>query len=350
MDLGAFLDEDYDSDDYDHSINYGDGYDDYEGVDFSEYIDAEEGEGSEMSPVGTVLKDGTCDEKNKSDRSETRRDSQIILHRHSGDEEKTNMDIENGASEENMATERKKKEKRKSQEDGVESEQNDGIEIAIEVKKKKDSIIESNMKRKLAWISRMGDLEEKKENRQRSMGSNQSRTTVIHEDKAIKERSPSILSTRCAKAAYYSSAISFISDLGTAERQDISLLYMARGTGWLLGMLPGPSRAVNCAGWKPWNLHMLVLFASEGRTVPVRGSICVSLKQKETHDNRVVCHSNGWSSSVSKDDMPIILVRFIGYPISELLNCLWKCLRDEVKANMEKRKLLEDWIRGEGRY
>lgn len=145
MDLGAFLDEDHDSDDYDHSINYGDGYDDYEGVDFSEYIDAEEGEGSEMSPVGTVLKDATCDEKNKSDRSETRRDSQIILHRHSGDEEKTNMDIENGASEENMATERKKKEKRKSQEDGVESEQNDGIEIAIEVKKKKDSIIESNV-------------------------------------------------------------------------------------------------------------------------------------------------------------------------------------------------------------
>ncbi|KAI3860980.1 hypothetical protein MKW92_046652 [Papaver armeniacum] len=142
MDLGAFLDkycdEDYDWDDYDHSINYGDGYDDYEGVDFSEYIDAEKGEGNEISPVGTVLKDAIGDEKNKSDRSETRRDSQIILHRHSGDEEKTNLDIEDGASEE------KTKEKRKSQEDGVVSEQNDGIEIAIEAKKKKDSISKSD--------------------------------------------------------------------------------------------------------------------------------------------------------------------------------------------------------------
>ncbi|KAI3841135.1 hypothetical protein MKX03_007863 [Papaver bracteatum] len=148
MDLDAFLDkycdEDYDWDDYDHSINYGDGYDDYDGVDFSEYIDAQEGKGNEMSTVGTVLKDATGDEKNKSDRSETRRDSQFILHHHSGDEEKTNMDIENGASEENMATERKKKEKRKSQEDGVVSKQNDGIEIAIGAKKKKDSISKSD--------------------------------------------------------------------------------------------------------------------------------------------------------------------------------------------------------------
>ncbi|KAI3902235.1 hypothetical protein MKW92_022979 [Papaver armeniacum] len=130
MDLGAFLDkycdEDYDWDDYDHSINYGDGYDDYEVVDFSEYIDAEKGEGNEISPVGTVLKDAIGDEKNKSDRSETRRDSQIILHRHSGEE--------------------KTKEKRKSQEDGVVSEQSSGIEIAIEAKKKKDSISKSDFK------------------------------------------------------------------------------------------------------------------------------------------------------------------------------------------------------------
>ncbi|KAI3841150.1 hypothetical protein MKX03_007878 [Papaver bracteatum] len=136
MDLDAFLDkycdEEYDWDDYDHSINYGDGYDDYDGVDFSEYIDAQEGKGNEMSTVGTVLKDATGDEKNKSDRSETRRDSQFILHHHSGDEEKTNMDIEDGASEDNT---------RKSQEDGVDS---DGIEIAIEVKKKKDSISKSD--------------------------------------------------------------------------------------------------------------------------------------------------------------------------------------------------------------
>ncbi|KAI3935569.1 hypothetical protein MKW92_027291 [Papaver armeniacum] len=148
MDLGAFLDkycdEDYDWDDYDHSINYGDGYDDYEGVDFSEYIDAEEGQGNEVSPLGTFLKDATGDEKNKSDRSETRRDTQFILHHHSGDEEKTNMDIEDGASEDNMANERNKKEKRKSREDGVDSEQNGSIEIAIEVNKKKDFICESD--------------------------------------------------------------------------------------------------------------------------------------------------------------------------------------------------------------
>ncbi|KAI3860981.1 hypothetical protein MKW92_046653, partial [Papaver armeniacum] len=57
-------------------------------------------------------------------------------------EEKTNMHIGNGASEENMATERKKREKRKSREDGVGSEQNDSIEIDIEVKKNEKSISE----------------------------------------------------------------------------------------------------------------------------------------------------------------------------------------------------------------
>ncbi|KAI3938592.1 hypothetical protein MKW98_016097 [Papaver atlanticum] len=61
-------------------------------------------------------------------------------------------------------------------------------------------------------------------------------------------------------------------------------LHMAQGTGWLLGMLH-----------RPRNLHMLVLFASDDRNLPVRGSICVSLKHKETHDSGVVCHSNGWT-------------------------------------------------------
>ncbi|KAI3838346.1 hypothetical protein MKX03_005474 [Papaver bracteatum] len=55
------------------------------------------------------------------------------------------MDIEDGALEENISTEGKKKEKRKSQEDRVESEHNDGIEIAIEVKKKKDSISKNDV-------------------------------------------------------------------------------------------------------------------------------------------------------------------------------------------------------------
>ncbi|RZC81931.1 hypothetical protein C5167_044496, partial [Papaver somniferum] len=46
-------------------------------------------------------------------------------------------------------------------------------------------------------------------------------------------------------------------------------------------MLPGTSRAVNCAGWKQWNLRILVLIACEGCTVPVRGLICVSVKHKK---------------------------------------------------------------------
>ncbi|KAI3880597.1 hypothetical protein MKX03_037469 [Papaver bracteatum] len=42
--------------------------------------------------------------------------------------------------EEDMSTGMMKKSKRKSQEDGVESEQNDDIKTAIEVKKKKKSV------------------------------------------------------------------------------------------------------------------------------------------------------------------------------------------------------------------
>ncbi|MCL7026700.1 hypothetical protein MKW94_008724 [Papaver nudicaule] len=125
---------------------------DYDGVYFS---DNEEGEYSdemsegeyydEMSAVGTVSKEATIvdAEKKKPDMSGTSMGSRLLLNHLSGDEEKTNMDIEDGAIEENMATERKKNVKRKTQEDGVESEQNDDIVIVVEVKKKKDSISKS---------------------------------------------------------------------------------------------------------------------------------------------------------------------------------------------------------------
>ncbi|MCL7030620.1 hypothetical protein MKW94_016336 [Papaver nudicaule] len=125
---------------------------DYDGVYFSDnekddYSDEmSEGEYSdEMSAVGTVSKEATIlgDEKKKSYMSSI--DTKLISHHLNSDEEKTNMDIEDGASEEIMATERKKKEKRKTQEDGVESEQNDDIETAIEVKKKKESISKSDV-------------------------------------------------------------------------------------------------------------------------------------------------------------------------------------------------------------
>ncbi|KAI3902234.1 hypothetical protein MKW92_022978, partial [Papaver armeniacum] len=81
------------------------------------------------------------DERRKQEVLGTRMDTQLILHHHHN-EEKTNMHIGDGASEENMATERKKREKRKSREDGVGSEQNDSIEIDIEVKKNEKSISE----------------------------------------------------------------------------------------------------------------------------------------------------------------------------------------------------------------
>ncbi|KAI3981834.1 hypothetical protein MKX01_017251 [Papaver californicum] len=83
---------------------------DYEG----EYIGDIKSEGNNMSPVIDMM---------------------LVLN-----EEKTNMDIEDGASEQNMATERKKKEKRKTKEHGVEPEQKYGFETAIEVKKNKNSI------------------------------------------------------------------------------------------------------------------------------------------------------------------------------------------------------------------
>ncbi|KAI3912990.1 hypothetical protein MKW92_014419 [Papaver armeniacum] len=90
-----------------------------------------------MMSVETVMKDAKilADEKKKSDNSGTRMDTRSNFHQNSGDEENIKMDIEGGPSEPSMATVGKKMEKRKSQEDGVESEQNDGIAVPIEVKK-----------------------------------------------------------------------------------------------------------------------------------------------------------------------------------------------------------------------
>ncbi|MCL7032931.1 hypothetical protein MKW94_008122 [Papaver nudicaule] len=120
-----------------HGLIYGDGYCDYaDGY----FYDKENGwDGMEMSPVSNedAIIVGT-DDKKQSDMPESSMVTQSISHTLSGDEEKTNMDIKDGASAENMPTKRQKKEKRKSQEDGVESELNDGKETAIEVKKKKD--------------------------------------------------------------------------------------------------------------------------------------------------------------------------------------------------------------------
>ncbi|MCL7049932.1 hypothetical protein MKW94_029583 [Papaver nudicaule] len=131
-------------DEYDDSIEYGDGYCDYaEGY----FYDEENGWGGmEMSPVSNedAIIVGTDDKKQSDMPEESSMDTQSISHPLS-DEERTNMDIKDGASVDNMATERRKKEKRKSQDDGVESEQNDRNEIAIEVKKKKDSISKSDV-------------------------------------------------------------------------------------------------------------------------------------------------------------------------------------------------------------
>ncbi|XP_026430669.1 H/ACA ribonucleoprotein complex subunit 4-like isoform X1 [Papaver somniferum] len=181
MDLQDFVDNyrSGDEDVYDDSIVYGDGYDDYEGECFYLSTDDDEGE-------GTIPNDARIlgDEKKKPDMSGTRMEKELSSHHLSGDGEKTNMDIEDKALEENMATERKKKEKRKSQEDGVESEQNSGMEIAIEVKKKKDSISKNDVQKDGIETS----VEVK----------------VLHKDEAIKEQIPSIHSTTCAKAAYNS--------------------------------------------------------------------------------------------------------------------------------------------------
>ncbi|MCL7046925.1 hypothetical protein MKW94_022038 [Papaver nudicaule] len=126
---------------------YGDGYCDYDGIYIGPDASDSDDEWNQMSPMGTVSNDAMVlgDEKKKSDMPESSIDTQSISHLLRDDEEKANMDIEDGVSEENMATERKKKEKRKTQEDGIESEQNDGIEIAFQVKKKKDSKSKSDV-------------------------------------------------------------------------------------------------------------------------------------------------------------------------------------------------------------
>ncbi|MCL7024020.1 hypothetical protein MKW94_022027, partial [Papaver nudicaule] len=114
--------------------DYADGY----------FYDEENGwDGMEMSPVSNDDTIILGDEKKNSDMPES--SMELISHTLSGDVEKTNMGIKDGASVENMATERQKREKRKSQEDRVESEQIDGNETAIEVKKKKDSISKSDV-------------------------------------------------------------------------------------------------------------------------------------------------------------------------------------------------------------
>ncbi|KAI3838350.1 hypothetical protein MKX03_005478 [Papaver bracteatum] len=127
---------------------YTDGDFDYDGECFYDDDDDDE---VEWSTLSTSAKDIVMrakileDEKKKSGMTGTSLDTQSNFHHPGGDEEKTNMDIEDGASEENIFTERKKKEKRKSQEDRVESEQNDGIEIATELKKRKDSISKNDV-------------------------------------------------------------------------------------------------------------------------------------------------------------------------------------------------------------
>ncbi|KAI3938593.1 hypothetical protein MKW98_016098 [Papaver atlanticum] len=49
-----------------------------------------------------------------------------------------------------------------------------------------------------------------------------------------------------------------------------ALLYVIYGTAELLRIISGPAVVVNCAIWKPRNVHMLV-FARDDRTIPIRG-------------------------------------------------------------------------------
>ncbi|KAI3838348.1 hypothetical protein MKX03_005476 [Papaver bracteatum] len=122
--------------------SYCDGYADYEGENFYSDDDDE----MLMMSVDTATKDAKilADEKKNLDMSGTSLDTLSNFRQHTGDDEKVKMDIEGGCSEENKEIEGKKKEKRKLQEDGVESEQKDSTETAIEVKKKKDSVSKSD--------------------------------------------------------------------------------------------------------------------------------------------------------------------------------------------------------------
>ncbi|KAI3945784.1 hypothetical protein MKW98_023058 [Papaver atlanticum] len=78
--LEKYCDQDFDSDDYDHS-NYCHAYCcDSEGVDFGDYVDDEEGEGNEMSSMGTV----SCQSYVMRRKNQTRRKQEwihkLILH------------------------------------------------------------------------------------------------------------------------------------------------------------------------------------------------------------------------------------------------------------------------------
>ncbi|RZC81101.1 hypothetical protein C5167_043677 [Papaver somniferum] len=119
--------------------SYCDGYKDYEGEIFYSDDDDE----MSMMSVETVMKDAKilADEKKKSDMLGTRMDAQSYSHHHWGysansSEVACEMDIEDGPSEPSMATVGKKKEKRKLQEDGVESEKNDGIARRFHVQRR----------------------------------------------------------------------------------------------------------------------------------------------------------------------------------------------------------------------
>ncbi|KAI3875162.1 hypothetical protein MKW92_047274 [Papaver armeniacum] len=121
--------------------------------------ESDEGEGDRkgMPQVGTGIDDATIlgDEKQKSEVSGTdgasakksnnkkmsEGDAEPVEKEKLGANKATDVD----ASEEDMLTEMKgKKEKRELQEDGVESEQNDGIGASIELKKQYNSSISTS--------------------------------------------------------------------------------------------------------------------------------------------------------------------------------------------------------------
>ncbi|KAI3944423.1 hypothetical protein MKW98_006584 [Papaver atlanticum] len=111
--------------------------------------DDDEVDRNRMPQVGTGINDATIlgDEKQKSEVSGTRMDTKLIFH----DGDKMDLSIQDEASdwddsEEDLSIEMKKKmEKRKSREDGFESEQNDSVEAAVEVKKKKKKSIRTSV-------------------------------------------------------------------------------------------------------------------------------------------------------------------------------------------------------------